>query len=118
MAQTRTSWKPGQSGNPSGRPRLGNSITELIRQNLDKQRFVEALLNLAYSGDLPAIRLVMQYHDGLPAAMEPGEGQVAQPNVVLFLPDNGRHVRLPGELGVDDEGMRSEVDAVYGNGRT
>ena len=32
---TRTSWKPGQSGNPKGRPPVRNSLAETFRDYLD-----------------------------------------------------------------------------------
>lgn len=31
MARNRTTWRPGQSGNPGGRPRLPAEVRELIR---------------------------------------------------------------------------------------
>ena len=33
---TATSWKPGVSGNPLGRPRVGNSLAETLRDFLDE----------------------------------------------------------------------------------
>ncbi len=65
----------GTSGNPAGRPKKGQTITDLLRQKLDRERFADALLNLAYSADLAAIKLVLNYVDGLPiqAVQQSGE---------------------------------------------
>lgn len=46
-AATRRSWKPGQSGNPSGRPKLPEEYRQLITQNLDV--VVELLLDTVMS---------------------------------------------------------------------
>ena len=57
-------WKPGQSGNPSGRPR--DVITSMLRDMIDVKRFVEAVLTLAYDGDVPAIKEVYRRMEGEP----------------------------------------------------
>jgi uncharacterized protein DUF5681 len=59
-------WTKGQSGNPKGRPKSGSSIAQLLREKVNKTRFVEALLDAAYGGDVRAIGLVLAYTDGLP----------------------------------------------------
>ncbi len=57
-------FKPGQSGNPGGRPR--DVITTMLREMIDVKRFVEAVLTLAYVGDVPAIREVYRRMEGEP----------------------------------------------------
>src|SRR5438034_7751978 len=60
-------WKPGcASPNPAGRPKKERSVTWLLEQRADRERLVDALLALAYDGDLAAIRLVLERLDGLP----------------------------------------------------
>jgi hypothetical protein len=60
-------WKPGcASPNPAGRPKKERSVTWLLEQRTDRARLVDALLALAYDGDLAAIRLVLERLDGLP----------------------------------------------------
>jgi hypothetical protein len=60
-------WKPGcASPNPAGRPKKERSVTALLEQRTDRARLVDALLELAYDGDLAAIWLVLERLDGLP----------------------------------------------------
>jgi len=54
------------SPNPRGRPKKERSVTALLEQRADRERLADALLELAYAGDLPAIRLVLERLDGLP----------------------------------------------------
>lgn len=50
-------WKPGQSGNPGGRPRSGNSLAEVIRRNVDPQKLVEELERIANTSPSDQTRL-------------------------------------------------------------
>ena len=62
---------PGYSGNPGGRTPYQRSLTETIRAHLSrgmKQQLVEVLFAKASQGDLNAIRLILEYHDGKPLA--------------------------------------------------
>lgn len=72
-----TAWKPGQSGNPAGRPPLGNSLTELMRKFLEeippgqtlsyRDAFIRKVYKLAMEdGSESAIRLIWNYIDGMP----------------------------------------------------
>lgn len=66
-----TSWQPGQSGNPNGRPPKGHSITETIRSMMDedpeiKKRLADRIIRMALFGNMTAIKTIWQYLDGLP----------------------------------------------------
>ncbi len=63
-AAPRTAFKPGQSGNPGGRPR--DLITSVLREKLDVNKFVDAVLALAYERDVPAIREIWRRLEGEP----------------------------------------------------
>jgi hypothetical protein len=67
----RTTWKPGQSGNPAGRPRSGLALAEVLRCYLDeplktgdrKRKLIERLYSMATSSDsgsVAAMRLLIE----------------------------------------------------------
>jgi hypothetical protein len=69
-------WVPGQSGNPRGRPRKEQSVSELMAEMAQLKRtdapicrleeLVEKLFDLAIAGDMAAAKLVLAYLEGLP----------------------------------------------------
>lgn len=68
---TPASFKPGQSGNPNGRPPKGYSITEMMRSILNedpdlKREITMKVAQKAKEGDLVASKLLWQYMDGMP----------------------------------------------------
>lgn len=95
-----TRWRPGQSGNPRGRPRGTGEIGKLraaIGQALPE--VVEALIERARGGDVQAARLLLER--ALPAA-RPVELPVSVPLEGGTLTEQGQSVlRLlaAGELG-------------------
>lgn len=66
-------FKPGQSGNPGGRPK-GKSLTALLRERLDEvdeatgktiaQLVVEGWVNAARDGNVPAIKEALDRTEG------------------------------------------------------
>lgn len=59
-------FEPGQSGNPGGRPR-GKSVTAALRELIDAQgpeSVAGPLLKAAQTGDLKAIRIVLERTEG------------------------------------------------------
>jgi hypothetical protein len=71
MPLTQTSFKPGQSGNPNGRPKKGYSITEWFKEMLDskpevKDAIGKSIMKKALEGDTTAQKMVWQYMDGMP----------------------------------------------------
>ncbi len=49
--KSRTSFKPGQSGNPSGRPPNNHSLAEAIREGAKPAELVAAALEILRDGD-------------------------------------------------------------------
>jgi hypothetical protein len=57
-AATPSSWKPGQSGNPKGRPRSGLAFAERVRERIDPDLVIELALQVAADDELsPLVRL-------------------------------------------------------------
>jgi hypothetical protein len=72
-------WNPGQSGNPAGRPKKGESLAEALRVKLaeDEGRrldlIAEKLIGMAQGGNIAAIKLIFERVDGaIPKAIEDG----------------------------------------------
>jgi len=67
----------GKSGNPQGRPKKGETLTDLLREKIEvpktakekltrKERIIEQLITLAEGGDLAALKYVFDRIDGRP----------------------------------------------------
>lgn len=57
-------WKKGQSGNLKGRPKKGETLTDLLREKLPKEAFIEKEINLAMQGDPAARKQIWERLDG------------------------------------------------------
>lgn len=69
--KNKTSWKPGETGNPNGRPKKGTPITDFMRELFHakpelKAQLVETLMVMALKGDIAAIREIMDRMEGKP----------------------------------------------------
>ncbi len=75
--RTSTSWRPGESGNPAGRPPNGLTLAEVMRELLDqsvgkgprtkKEKLADAVYTLAVSkkgGAMTAARLIFEVVGG------------------------------------------------------
>lgn len=111
-----TSWKPGQSGNPRGRPRSGEALSDCLRRELEKpapekvngststcaEAVAAALVRLAIGGDVRAIGLLFARVEGAP----PAHVSISNLSVVA------ESRRLMEDLASDEEGMRL-MEALY-----
>ena len=107
MAMNRTTWKPGQSGNPKGRPPKARCLTDCLRdvlaetvevrgQRLTKAQVIASiLLGKAIRGSMDAIRLIFDRTEGRPPLMESLFGDELP--MIIRLPVHG-----PAELTPDE----------------
>jgi len=75
-----TSFKPGQSGNPKGRPPGTYSLTTVVKQRLSEnphelKEIIDALFAMAKK-DVNAIKLIWQNMDGMPQQNVDLKGQI------------------------------------------
>lgn len=70
-----TAWKPGESGNPNGRPKKGLTLTDIAKEILEeelpngvtrKEALMRQVAKLAYDGNETMIKLLWNYIDGMP----------------------------------------------------
>lgn len=94
MPKVSTSYKPGESGNPNGRPPKGYSITEMMKEMLSskpevKETLGKVIITKALEGDITAIKTVWQYMDGMPkqAIDHTSDGEKIVFNVVRGVDD-------------------------------
>jgi len=79
-------WVKGQSGNPAGRPRRGQSFADALRRALSErdpetkrtklQQVADAAVERAIKGDLEAIRLIAERIDGKVPERVQSDGQL------------------------------------------
>ncbi len=90
-AATPASYKPGQSGNPKGRPKKGYSITDWFQNMLAstpevKETLGKSILRKALEGDATAQKLIWNYMDGMPEQKTDITTDGEQIGVMLYRP--------------------------------
>lgn len=66
MPKSDTQFKPGQSGNPRGRPKTPEAIKKLCRSKAPE--IIDKLINQAIDGDDKAAKIILAYGYGQPAS--------------------------------------------------
>ena len=89
-----TAWKPGQSGNPNGRPPRAWTMSTLIEEALEeveaqsgksfKSLVAKRLAHMAVGGDIQAIKEINDRIDGKPKQSIDIEGSIHQTNVIQY----------------------------------
>jgi len=100
-------WVPGQGGNPNGRPKKGQALTDALRTLGNKRDVVtdegrkiarkkalaEKLWALALAGDLQAIKLIIERLDGLAT-----QHIITEEKTVTILPPPKPRTQKPEEV--------------------
>jgi len=95
-----TRWKPGQSGNPNGRPPKAVSIVSWLKEYADlvvpsdkrkrtrAQVLADAIWMAALRGDKDARKMIVEHIDGRPVERQehagPGGGPIQSENVIVI----------------------------------
>ena len=126
-------WKPGESGNPKGRPEGSKNkdkgiVADLLREYLEesqefemgkgrqkrtilvkrKEMFVRALFQATMKGNVAAMRLLMNYTDGLPPLSVSVEGRLVNLNydMELSAEDEEWYGELLSQFFMEPEALR------------
>jgi hypothetical protein len=59
-------WQKGQSGNPAGRAKKGETLTDALREHIDRDELADLLLREARAGNVAAMKYCYDRVDGQP----------------------------------------------------
>ena len=104
---TRTSFKPGQSGNPGGRPRT-RELTDALANLVKPGELAAGLWKLALRAKEPAIRLAATKY-----IMDRIEGTPLHRSEVTIDDVRETAARMAREQGEDEEAAVREAEAIF-----
>ena len=81
-------WKPGESGNPNGRPLADETMTGVLKSLADKEEIAKKLLELAQNGNVAALKYIYDRIDGMPRQSVELTGDKEKPVPLIILRAN------------------------------
>ena len=95
-----SAWKPGQSGNPKGRPAKSHDLTAALVEIVDKQELGKKLYELALGGDMQAVRYIYDRIEGTPPQ-----------RIQVEINDARKEAeRMADDLGLEGEARKEAVE--------
>ena len=97
-----TQFKPGQSGNYSGRPKKDRGLIAALEAAVDKTALAEKLVELAMGGDMMAVRYIYDRIEGSPTQRHEVDAETVQRAMERLAEDAGLDLamlrRYPEEI--------------------
>lgn len=81
-------WKPGESGNPAGRPKRGEEFIQALHEIVDKKELAEKIWEKAKDGDTYCLRYLYDRLVGKPKESVEHSGNIERPIILIEEPDD------------------------------